>query len=91
MKQIEVFISENTKNAKILLLEKIMGNPTLSSEQDALLDAAIPIIQNYLMEIHEKLDNNDITKKELSELYFQESALRSDLQHRLEVSLSRDL
>ena len=90
-KRVDDFIFYEQSVAKQWLISEILKNSDLTIEHRDLLDFFIPIMKKFLSEIHQKLKDTDFTKKELSELYFKEATLKSDLITELKSKINREL
>lgn len=72
-------------------LKSEIKKPELNFEGKEILDVIIPVITKIFVEIKERLDDRKFTKKELSEMYFQEMNILTLITQNLEEKLMRGL
>lgn len=90
-KNVEDFISYESSVAREWLITEILKDPELVQEVRDLLDFFVPIIQAFVSEIRQKLENNEFTKVELSEMYFKGATLKTNLNKQLKEKINRPL
>ena len=90
-KNVEKFISFESSVALEWLITEILKNPDLVQDERDILDCFVPIIKLFLSEIHQKLEDNDFSKEELSEMYFKEATLKTKLNHQLKEKINRQI
>jgi hypothetical protein len=90
-KNVEDFISYESSEAREWLITEILKNPVLLQTELDLLDCFVPVIKNFISEIHHKLEDNEFSKEELSEMYFKEATLKTNLNSQLKEIINRSI
>ncbi|MHA1989606.1 MAG: hypothetical protein ACW981_01555 [Candidatus Hodarchaeales archaeon] len=90
-KNVEDFISNEGSVARKWLITEILKNPELVQDERDLLDCFVPIIKKFVSEIDHKLEDSDFSKEELSEMYFKEATLKTNLSNQLKEKLNRNI
>ena len=90
-KSVEKFIQKLKTKEINWLKSKVLQNKGLIQEEEEIFEVFLPIIAKFFAEIRDKLEDQNFSKDELSEMYFQEMQIQSIISNNLKEKLSREL
>lgn len=91
MSKVSEFLQKEEKEAITYLRQEILGDPSLSTEENELLGCLAPLLREIMNEIREKLADGDLSNKELEDMYIREQKLKSEMRTKLAGILGRAL
>ena len=91
MKQLEEFIAKLSSEGFLWLRSEILKQPELRREEEKIIRVLIPIVQENIAEIRDRLRDEDFSKEDLSEMYFHEIDIKELITSKLTKKLNHKL